>query len=214
MLHRLTLTCTVFLTTLLAAGRGAEDRFFDSGGVKIRYVVEGKGEPVLLIHGYTARLETNWQLPGIIKGLSGDYQVIALDNRGHGKSSKPHDPKKYGLEMAEDAVRLGALAGRCDGLAELRALAAQWPPERAAGQGTPLDPRADVYSLGATLYELLTLQPMFAGDQQQLLRQILHDEPRPPHFLKGCRAMRVLLFRLVVLLLFAALARWRKATMR
>src|SRR6516165_8779142 len=35
--------------------------------------------------------------------------------------------------FAEDAVRLGALAGRCDGLAELRALAAKWPPERAAG---------------------------------------------------------------------------------
>jgi pimeloyl-ACP methyl ester carboxylesterase len=48
----------------------------------------------------------NWKLPGIIKGLSRDYQVIALDNRGHGKSDKPHNPKKYGLEMAEDAVRL------------------------------------------------------------------------------------------------------------
>jgi pimeloyl-ACP methyl ester carboxylesterase len=48
----------------------------------------------------------NWKMPGIIKGLAKDYQVIALDNRGHGKSDKPHDPKKYGVEMAEDAVRL------------------------------------------------------------------------------------------------------------
>src|SRR5262249_23548091 len=72
----------------------------------IRYIVEGKGEPVLLIHGFTINLDRNWQMPGIVKELGKDYQVIALDNRGHGKSDKPHDPKKYGLEMAEDAVRL------------------------------------------------------------------------------------------------------------
>ena len=106
MLRRLVLTCSVFFTILVPAGRGAEDQFFESNGVKIRYIVEGKGEPVLLIHGFTINFETNWKMPGIIKGLSKDYQVIALDNRGHGKSDKPHDPKKYGLEMAEDAVRL------------------------------------------------------------------------------------------------------------
>jgi pimeloyl-ACP methyl ester carboxylesterase len=96
----------VVITVLVATGRGAEDQFFDSNGVKIRYVVEGKGEPVLLIHGFTASLETNWMVPGIIKGLSKDYRVIALDNRGHGKSGKPHDPNKYGVQMVEDAVRL------------------------------------------------------------------------------------------------------------
>jgi serine/threonine protein kinase len=54
-------------------------------------------------------------------------------------------------------------------------------PEQAAGRGAALDARTDVYSLGATLYELLTLEPMFDGtDHQALLRQILEDEPRPP----------------------------------
>ena len=54
-------------------------------------------------------------------------------------------------------------------------------PEQAAGRHPLLDARTDVYSLGATLYELLTLRPMFDGaDAQALLRQILHDEPRPP----------------------------------
>ena len=54
-------------------------------------------------------------------------------------------------------------------------------PEQAAGKGVPSDPRTDVYSLGATLYELLTLQPMFDGnDHRSLLRQIIEDEPRPP----------------------------------
>lgn len=53
-------------------------------------------------------------------------------------------------------------------------------PEQASGRRTLVDQRTDVYSLGATLYELLTLQPLFSGqDRQTLLQQILNDEPRP-----------------------------------
>ena len=35
-----------------------------------------------------------------------NYQVIAMDNRGHGSSGKPHDPKQYGVEMVADVIRL------------------------------------------------------------------------------------------------------------
>ena len=84
----------------------AEDQSFDSNGVQIHYVVEGKGEPVILIHGFTADIDKNWRLPGILGTLAKNYQVIAIDNRGHGKSDKPHDPQKYGIEMVEDVVRL------------------------------------------------------------------------------------------------------------
>jgi hypothetical protein len=58
-------------------------------------------------------------------------------------------------------------------------------PEQAGGQRGLIDHRTDVYSLGATLYELLTLRPPFDGaDRQTLLRQILHDEPPPPRALE------------------------------
>jgi len=54
-------------------------------------------------------------------------------------------------------------------------------PEQALGQRVGLDHRSDVYALGATLYELLTLAPVFDGqDRQELLRQIAFEEPRPP----------------------------------
>jgi serine/threonine protein kinase len=54
-------------------------------------------------------------------------------------------------------------------------------PEQAGGRRVLIDHRTDVYSLGSTLYELLTLRPAFGGaDRQTLLHQILHEEPRPP----------------------------------
>jgi tetratricopeptide (TPR) repeat protein len=54
-------------------------------------------------------------------------------------------------------------------------------PEQALAKRVVIDHRTDVYSLGATLYELLTLEPVFAGsDRQELLRQIAFEEPKPP----------------------------------
>lgn len=95
---------------LLIAGMSSlafgQDKFFDSQGVRIRYIEQGAGEPVVLVHGYTATIEKNWVFPGVFQQLAKNYRVIALDCRGHGKSDKPHDVKQYGQEMALDIVRL------------------------------------------------------------------------------------------------------------
>ena len=107
--------CQSLLTLLVVCGlvsrpAPADEGVFDSKGVKIRYVTEGKGEPVVLIHGWMGD-SSMWG-----RDRSGNtkldttrttgFQLIALDCRGHGQSDKPHDPAQYGPEMAADVVRL------------------------------------------------------------------------------------------------------------
>jgi pimeloyl-ACP methyl ester carboxylesterase len=86
-----------------AASAQATDTTFDSNGVPIHYVVSGAGEPIVLIHGWSASAEMWDQVRG---ELSSRYRVIAMDCRGHGRSGKPHEPRTYGIEMVNDVVRL------------------------------------------------------------------------------------------------------------
>lgn len=85
---------------------------FDSDGVAIAYddlrPDGGGGTPIVLVHGFASNRQDNWATRGWYETL-GDrgYRVIALDNRGHGDSEKPHDSAAYPLEtMAGDVVRL------------------------------------------------------------------------------------------------------------
>jgi tetratricopeptide (TPR) repeat protein len=80
----------------------------------------------------------------------------------------------FGLAQIQEDTRLTRTG---DLLGTLRYMS----PDQALGKRLPLDPRTDVYSLGVTLYEMLTLQPVFGGkNRQELLQQITFDEPSPP----------------------------------
>ncbi|MGE0767416.1 MAG: alpha/beta fold hydrolase [Hyphomicrobiaceae bacterium] len=81
---------------------------FNSDGVEIAYLDEGEGDPILLIHGFASSVQVNWVDTGWSRHLiRAGRRVVAMDNRGHGRSGKPHDPAVYGSPiMAEDARRL------------------------------------------------------------------------------------------------------------
>jgi pimeloyl-ACP methyl ester carboxylesterase len=94
------------LVITATAAMAFEDKYFDSAGVNIRYVEQGVGEPIILLHGFTSNIERAWIDRGIFAELAKTYRVIAFDSRGHGKSGKPHDPAQYGREMGQDVIRL------------------------------------------------------------------------------------------------------------
>jgi pimeloyl-ACP methyl ester carboxylesterase len=77
----------------------------ERSGVSIRYdVSEGSGPPLLLLHGAMGTAET-WRMEGYLDALADDFQVMSVDQRGHGESSRPHDPAAYTLaEFVADAV--------------------------------------------------------------------------------------------------------------
>jgi len=107
---------------------------FNHGEVEIAFLDEGAGEPIVLVHGFASTKEVNWVNPGWVKTITGaGRRAIALDNRGHGASSKLYDPAAYhSATMAED----------------LRALLDHLGIERADVMG---------YSMGARIVTFLTI---------------------------------------------------------
>jgi len=81
---------------------------FKNGDVEIAYLDEGAGEPIVLVHGFASTKEVNWVQPGWVSALSrAARRVVALDNRGHGASSKPYDAAAYhSVAMAGDVSAL------------------------------------------------------------------------------------------------------------
>jgi pimeloyl-ACP methyl ester carboxylesterase len=71
-------------------------------GIRIWYATFGKGEPVLFVHGGLAN-SNYWGEQ--VRALSTHYQVIVMDSRGHGRSTR--DAKPYGYDlMASDVIGL------------------------------------------------------------------------------------------------------------
>src|SRR5260370_22233402 len=81
---------------------------FRSGDAEIACLDAGAGEPLVLVHGFASNKETNWVTPGWITTLTrAGRRTIALDNRGHGASTKLYDPAAYhSAIMAEDVRAL------------------------------------------------------------------------------------------------------------
>lgn len=117
----------------IQAQKAIEDRFATANGVRLHYLIAGKGDPVILLHGYA---ENSHMWRPLIPELAKAHTVIAPDLRGFGQSAKPSDgyTKKV---MAQDvhalALSLGfrhaTVVGHDIGLMVAYAYAAQYPTE-------------------------------------------------------------------------------------
>lgn len=81
---------------------------FHNGAVEIAYLDEGEGDPIILVHGFASSKNVNWVYPTWVSDLKKDgRRVIALDNRGHGDSTKLYDAAQYEISiMADDVIAL------------------------------------------------------------------------------------------------------------
>ena len=79
---------------------------FTSDDAEIAYLDAGEGAPVVLVHGFASTKETNWLTPGWVDTLTrAGRRAVALDNRGHGESSKLYDPARYHSSIMAEDVR-------------------------------------------------------------------------------------------------------------
>jgi pimeloyl-ACP methyl ester carboxylesterase len=127
-----------FLRTALCPGpahaEAPQSRFADVAGTRIHYLVEGKGDPILLLHGYT---ETSHMWIPLMNQLARDHMVIAPDLRGFGETAIPAGADGTKAGMARDAHALVAslgikkvkVVGHDIGLMVAYAYAAQYPSE-------------------------------------------------------------------------------------
>jgi pimeloyl-ACP methyl ester carboxylesterase len=119
--------------TSVHAQKRIEDRFANINGVRLHYLIAGKGDPVILLHGYA---ETSRMWRPLIVELAKTRTVIAPDLRGFGQSSKPisgYDKKTMAQDVHALATSLGyqraSIVGHDIGLMVAYAYAAQYPTE-------------------------------------------------------------------------------------
>ena len=110
-----------------------DSRFAEIGGIRLHYLVAGKGDPIFLLHGYA---QTSHMWRPLIAELSKTHLVIAPDLRGFGASFKPaggYDKKTMAQDIHVLAASLGhkrvAVVGHDIGLMVAYAYAAQYPTE-------------------------------------------------------------------------------------
>ncbi len=152
------------------------------------YVMELiRGVPLSdVIHRHLEQRDTT---PGYIRQVAGWMADVAEAlHFAHNSGVIHRDIKPSNLILAESGAVLITDFGLAKdtttaSITETRGVMGTWrymSPEQARAERT-IDHRTDVYSLGATLYELLTLQPAIAGqDNHELLRNVIEQEPVPP----------------------------------
>ncbi|MGV7209174.1 alpha/beta fold hydrolase [Oxalobacteraceae bacterium A2-2] len=116
-----------------AQAQAPKSNFAEVNGVKLHYLSAGKGDPVILLHGYTQ--SSHMWLP-LIAELSRNHLVIAPDLRGFGQSATPAGPYTKSV-MAQDVhalatslgIKSAKVVGHDIGLMVAYAYAAQYPSE-------------------------------------------------------------------------------------
>ena len=98
---RIAITSLVLACAAVASPAGAET--LRTNGVEIDYQVTGSGEPLLMIHGFGGCLERSWS--EIAPELAKSYRVIAISQRGHGRSTNPSGRFTH-RQSAEDVLAL------------------------------------------------------------------------------------------------------------
>ncbi len=127
----LLLASSPLLAVSSTAPAGFAERFAEVNGVRLRYLIGGKGSPVVLLHGYT---QTSHMWLPIMPLLAQRHTVIVPDLRGAGGSAKPesgYDKKNMAVDIHELTSSLGfdrvSIVGHDIGLMVAYAYAAQFP---------------------------------------------------------------------------------------
>jgi pimeloyl-ACP methyl ester carboxylesterase len=123
----------VAMSAVAASAQQPQSRFATVNGVRLHYLIAGKGEPVVLLHGYA---QTSHMWRPLMAELASTHTVIAPDLRGFGQSSKPdggYDKKTMAQDVHALVQSLGykkvGVAGHDIGLMVAYAYAAQYPDE-------------------------------------------------------------------------------------
>jgi pimeloyl-ACP methyl ester carboxylesterase len=85
------------------AGQAEVMRATSSDGAQIAFETAGRGDPLVLLHGFFGDRAT-WRSAGHVDALAADYRLILIDGRGHGDSDAPHRPASYRIGQQVDDV--------------------------------------------------------------------------------------------------------------
>ncbi|EDL62363.1 serine/threonine protein kinase [Gimesia maris] len=169
-------------------------RLSHPGIVSIYDFEEIDGSPILVteyIQGSTLRDWTRHHEVDFIAAATICRDLASALHAAHQESVIHRDLKPNNVLITEDGqVRITdfGLAKRCDVESTIAVAGAimgtfsYMSPEQADGKASSVDGRCDIYALGIILYEFLANRVPFKGStSQQMISQILHTEPVPPH---------------------------------